>query len=89
MAGLALHTLTVADEIAAFTAFLAAALTIALIMAVLVFSIGLAQANVVASMKGSTRSVKRGSGTILLIVGLWLIALAIWANMFQQVLFPS
>ena len=89
MAGLALHTLTVADETAAFTAFLVAALTIAFVMAALVLAIGLAQAHVVTSMKGSTHTVKRISGLVLLVVGVWLVVLAVWADAFVQILFPA
>jgi cytochrome c biogenesis protein CcdA len=82
-----LHALTVADETAAFYAFVTAAITIALVMAILVVAIGSAQAYVVRTMKGSTRSVKRWGGAVLMIVGIWLIVLAVWAKTFAQI-FP-
>ena len=58
-------------------------------MAILGFAIGLAQVKVVTSMKGSTQNVKRGGGFVLLLVGVWLVLLALWADLFVQILFPS
>ena len=60
-------------------------------MALLVFAvailIGTAQERTVNTLKQGTQHVKRWSGTILLLVGAWLIALAIWADFFTG-LFP-
>ena len=69
-------------------AFLIAALTIAVVMAILGFAIGLARVKVVTSMKGSTQTVKQGGGFVLLLVGVWLVLLAVWADLFVKILFP-
>lgn len=87
MAGLALHTLTVADEMAALSAFATAAFTIALVMLFLVTAIGLAQAHTISRMKRSTHLVKRWGGAVLILVGIWLMVLAVWAETFAQI-FP-
>lgn len=49
--------------------------------------VGAAQQRVVDALKEGTRRVKRWSGVILLLVGVWLIALAVWADFFTR-LFP-
>jgi cytochrome c biogenesis protein CcdA len=69
---------------AAFDAFVVAALTMVLVMALLVTAIGFAQTSVVRSMKMNTQSVKRLGGAVLVVVGIWLIVLAIWANAFTS-----
>jgi cytochrome c biogenesis protein CcdA len=69
---------------AAFDAFVVAALTMVLVMALLVTAIGFAQTSVVRSMKMNTQSVKRLGGAVLVVVGIWLIVLAIWANAFTR-----
>jgi cytochrome c biogenesis protein CcdA len=69
---------------AAFDAFVVAALTMVLVMALLVTAIGFAQTRVVRSMKMNTQSVKRLGGAVLVVVGIWLIVLAIWANAFTS-----
>jgi cytochrome c biogenesis protein CcdA len=69
---------------AAFDAFVVAALTMVLVMALLVTAIGFAQTRVVRSMKMNTQSVKRLGGAVLVVVGIWLIVLAIWANAFTR-----
>jgi cytochrome c biogenesis protein CcdA len=87
LAGLALHALAVADRRSAFTAFLIAAFTVAIVMAILVTAVALAQGKVIRSMKGRTRSVRRWGGAILILVGSWLIVLAVWASEFARI-FP-
>jgi cytochrome c biogenesis protein CcdA len=69
---------------AAFDAFVVTALTMVLVMALLVTAIGFAQTRVVRSMKMNTQSVKRLGGAVLVVVGIWLIVLAIWANAFTR-----
>ncbi len=53
-------------------------------MAVLVALIGLAQRRTVSAMRDRSRSVRTGGGVILIVVGLWLLALAIWAEPFAR-----
>jgi cytochrome c biogenesis protein CcdA len=81
-----LHALAVADSRTAFSAFLIAAFTVAIVMVVLVAAVGLTQDKLVRSMKGSTRSVKRWGGAILILVGVWLIVLAVWATQFARII---
>jgi hypothetical protein len=85
LAGLALHALAVADSRSAFSAFLIAAFTVAIVMAILVTAVGLAQGKVIRSMKGGARSARRWGGAILILVGLWLIILAMWASQFARI----
>ena len=79
--------MTIGNETTAVTAFAIAALTIVLVMAVLIVAIGRAQAHTVRSLKGAAPSVKRWGGIILILVGSWLLALAIWADSFALI-FP-
>ena len=79
--------MTIGGRRAAFYAFILAALVMALLMFALAFLIGAAQERVVDALKASTQQVKQWSGVVLLLVGAWLIALAIWAEFFARV-FP-
>lgn len=49
--------------------------------------IGAAQERLVDAMRAGTRQIKQWSGVVLLLVGAWLIALAIWAEFFARI-FP-
>ena len=49
--------------------------------------IGAAQERLVDAMRAGTRQIKQWSGVVLLLVGVWLIALAIWAETFARI-FP-
>lgn len=50
-------------------------------------AVGLAQEQVVSNLKHSTHVIKRGGGAILILIGAWLIILAIWADVFARI-FP-
>lgn len=50
----------------------------------LALAIGLAQEQAIAKLRAETRQVKRWGGVILLIVGLWTIALGVWAEFFAR-----
>lgn len=56
-------------------------------MFALALSIALAQEQLVATMKARTSKVKQWGGRILILVGIWLIILGIWANAWAQI-FP-
>ena len=60
----------------------------ALVMAGLMFGlaslIGLAQEGVVAALRAQTHQVRRWGGWVLMLAGLWLAALGIWAGFFAQ-----
>ena len=49
--------------------------------------IGLAQERLVETLRASVGKIKRWGGGILILVGIWLIVLAIWADAFAR-LFP-
>lgn len=58
-----------------------------LLLFTLATAVGWAQERVVAGLKQSTYAVKRWSGGVLILIGVWLLALAIWADAFAR-LFP-
>lgn len=58
-----------------------------LLMFTLALLIALAQEQLVSSLKNKTQLVKKWGGRILIVVGLWLMTLAIWADFFAQI-FP-
>lgn len=62
-------------------------MTMALLTFGLAVLVGAAQQRVVDALKAETQHVKRWSGGVLLLVGAWLIALAVWADFFAS-LFP-
>ncbi len=62
------------------------ALSMSALMFVLALAVAFAQEKLVARMRANTEQIKVWGGRILLLVGIWLIALAIWADFFMQVL---
>jgi len=64
-----------------------AAVVITLLMFGLSLVIAFAQERVVDTLRASVVKVKRWGGRILILVGAWLIILAIWADTFARV-FP-
>ena len=87
MAGLAGHVLTAGDRTAAFVAFGLAAVTMVGLVFILATAVGVAQDRLITNLKRSTHTIKRWSGGVLIVVGVWLLALAIWAAGFAR-LFP-
>lgn len=79
--------MTIGGTAAAFTAFVVAAMVIALLMFGLAAAIATAQTHLVDALKVRVVQVKRWGGWILILVGTWLIALAIWAATFARI-FP-
>lgn len=59
----------------------------AVLMLVLAVLVGVAQEQLVDKLKAGSRQIKQWSGVVLLLVGVWLIALAIWADFFAGI-FP-
>ncbi len=53
-------------------------------MMFLLAAIGTAQEHVIQSLKTRTHKIKRMGGVILILTGLWLLVLAIWAEAFAQ-----
>lgn len=50
----------------------------------LAIAIGTAQNELVAKLRAEAQQVKRWGGVILIIVGLWTVAIGIWAEFFSQ-----
>jgi cytochrome c biogenesis protein CcdA len=72
---------------AALIAFIVAAFTLTILMFVLSFTIAFAQERLVDTLRTSVVSIKRWGGRILILVGIWLIILAIFAQTFARI-FP-
>jgi len=70
-----------------FVTFLITAFTIVFVMALLVILIGAAQNRILRLLRASPQRVKRWGGFILILVGSWLIVLAIWSDAFSHI-FP-
>ena len=70
----------------AFLAFVVDALTMSALMFILALAVALAQESLVARLRANTEQIKIWGGRILAAVGVWLIALAIWAEFFVQFL---
>jgi putative Mn2+ efflux pump MntP len=75
----------VGSETAVFITFLTAAFTITFVMTLLVILIGTAQNRILQSLRTSPQRVKHWGGFILILVGSWLIVLAIWAGTFSRI----
>jgi cytochrome c biogenesis protein CcdA len=84
LAGLAGHAFISGGRGATLAAFLTAALTMTALMFGLALLIGLAQTRTIALLKAGTQQIKRWSGAVLVVVGAWLIALALWADFFAR-----
>jgi cytochrome c biogenesis protein CcdA len=64
-----------------------AAAVIALLLLGLATAIATAQEGVVTAMQASSRHVRRWGGVVLIVVGAWLLATAVFADFFAEV-FP-
>ncbi len=71
----------------AFLAFLVAALTMILLVFTLALLLAAGQDRVARTLEESAPALKRWGGRILVLVGLWLLALAVFADFFAEV-FP-
>lgn len=65
-------------------AFGVAGLVIVLLIFGLAIAIGTAQTEFITRLRAEAPQVKRWGGFILIIVGLWTIAIGIWAQFFSQ-----
>ncbi|HEV2125786.1 MAG TPA: hypothetical protein VGW38_23775 [Chloroflexota bacterium] len=68
-------------------AFAAAALVIVLLLFGLAAAVAASQQQVVKTLQASVTRVKRWGGWVLIGIGLWTLALAIWAEEFARI-FP-
>ncbi|MAT96234.1 MAG: hypothetical protein CL608_03750 [Anaerolineaceae bacterium] len=61
-----------------------AAVTIIIIMAFLMLLVGTAQNLLLQPLRAGVQSIQRGGGLVLIVVGIWLMILAIWVGIFAQ-----
>lgn len=78
------YAITVGGLIASLAAFGVAGLVIVLLIFGLALVIGTAQDQFIAKLRAEAPRVKRWGGVILMVVGLWTIAIGIWADFFSQ-----
>lgn len=62
------------------------ALTMSTLMFALALAVGFAQERLIERLRASTGKVKVWGGRILLVVGIWLVVLAMWADWFAAFL---
>jgi len=74
--------LVTGGQAAAFLAFAVAAVSMVMTLFVVAGVVGLAWDSTTRSLRGSGRLVKRWGGVILMLVGTWLIALALTNGLF-------
>ncbi len=87
MAGLAAYALTVGGFAAAFTAFALAALVLVGLLFISAFAVAGAQETTLERIKAQAPTVKRWGGRVLIVLGVWFIALAAFADFFAG-MFP-
>lgn len=87
MAGLAGYALTVGGFAAAFTAFTIAAVVLVGLVFISAFAVAGAHESTLERIKVQAPTVKRWGGRVLIALGAWFIALAVFANFFAE-LFP-
>jgi hypothetical protein len=87
MAGLAGYALTVGGFTAAFTAFALAAAVLVGLVFTSAFVVAGAQEATLERIKAQAPTIKRWGGRVLIVLGAWFIALAVFADFFAE-LFP-
>jgi hypothetical protein len=84
MAGLAAYGLTAGGFAASLAAFVTAALVLVLLLFGLALAVARAQEGLLATLHAHTADVKRWGGRILILVGVWFLALAVFADFFAR-----
>lgn len=87
MAGLAGYALTVGGFAAAFTAFTVAAVVLVGLVFFSAFAVAGAQESTHQRIRAQAPTVKNWGGRVLIVLGVWFIALAVFADFFAE-LFP-
>lgn len=87
MAGLAGYALTVGGFTAAFVAFALAAVVLVGLVFTSAFVVAGAQEATLERVKAQSSSVKRWGGRVLIVLGVWFVVLAVFADFFAE-LFP-
>ena len=87
MAGLAGYALTTGGFAAAFTAFALSAVVLVGLVFMSAFAVAGAQKSALERIKAQAPTVKNWGGRVLIVLGVWFIALAVFAELFAE-LFP-
>jgi hypothetical protein len=89
LAGLAAQSLIVGGVTAGILTFSTAAFVLVMLLFSAAVGVALSQESTVARFRTSGPAIKRWGGRILVIVGVWLIALGLLAGSVNQILFSS
>lgn len=81
------HAITIGGGRIAVLAFMLAALVMVILIFGLALVISKGQSPLLSALRASTARIKRYGGYVLILVGVWLIALSIFADLFAR-LFP-
>lgn len=84
MAGLATYAFAAGGFAAALTAFVTATLALVLLLFGLALAVARAQEGLLITLRTHTADVKRWGGRILILVGVWFLLLAIFADFFAR-----
>jgi TRAP-type C4-dicarboxylate transport system permease large subunit len=87
MAGLAGQALTTGGFTAALIAFVVTGVVLVVLLFAAAFTVAVAQQQLTERLRASAPTVKRWGGHILIVVGAWLVVLAMLADSFARV-FP-
>ncbi len=71
--------------LSALFAFLVAAATLVLLMFALAFALAAAQERTAEALRAGTPAIKRWGGRILVLLGIWLVLLGVFADEFSRV----
>ena len=89
MAGLLVFALSVGGFSSALLAFIVFALTMVVLMLLISILVGLSKDTLLNKMKASSGKIKKFTGIILFLVGLFLLLSAIFTKTFVRILFPG
>lgn len=88
LAGLSLFAFASGGFVSAFSAFLIYSAVMAILMIIVSLLVGLSREGLLKAVGGSTPVIKKLSGVILLLVGIFLIFSAVFVQTFTKLLFP-
>jgi len=89
MAGLLVFSLSLGGFSSALLAFIVFALTMVVLMLLISILVGLSKDTLINKMKASSGSIKKFTGIILFLVGLFLLLSSIFIRTFVRILFPG
>lgn len=88
LAGLSLFAFASGGFLSALSAFLIYSAVMAILMIIVSFLVGLSREGLLQAVGGSVLLIKKASGVILLLVGVFLIFSAVFVRVFTKLLFP-